>query len=61
MTEDKLLMRFTLLDPADPDREFSLVLDISKQDYSGQSISPPRAVPPLITSSSVLSTSSQSL
>jgi hypothetical protein len=29
-------MRFKLLDPADPDREFSLVMDISKQDYQGE-------------------------
>ncbi len=35
--EDLLLMRFTLLDPADPEREFSIIIDISKQEYSGTS------------------------
>lgn len=34
-SDDKLLMRFTLLDPADPEREFSIVMDISKSDFSG--------------------------
>lgn len=32
--EDKLLMRFTLIDPSDPDREFAIVIDISKHMYS---------------------------
>ncbi|OCF37931.1 kinetochore protein Spc25 [Kwoniella heveanensis BCC8398] len=32
--EDLLLMRFTLLDPNDPAREFSILIDVSKQDYS---------------------------
>lgn len=27
-------MRFTLIDPTDPDREFAIVIDISKHDYS---------------------------
>lgn len=35
--EDKLLMRFTLLDPSDPDREFSIVMDISKSEYQSMS------------------------
>jgi hypothetical protein len=29
-------MRFTLIDHADPEKEFSLVMDISKQDYQGR-------------------------
>lgn len=33
--EDQLLMRFTLIDPEDPAREFSIIVDVSKQDYSG--------------------------
>ncbi|ORY35564.1 putative kinetochore protein SPC25 [Naematelia encephala] len=40
--ENILLMRFTLIDPSDPEREFSLVIDVSKQDYSV-----PRCEPPL--------------
>ena len=32
-----LLMRYTLLDPADPDREFSLLLDVSQDSYTGTS------------------------
>lgn len=28
-------MRFTLIDPEDPAREFSIIVDVSKQDYSG--------------------------
>ena len=28
-------MRFTLVDPADPDREFSLLLDVSQDSYTG--------------------------
>lgn len=35
--EDVLLMRFTLVDPTEPDREFSMVVDISKDDYTGRS------------------------
>jgi hypothetical protein len=30
-------MRFTLVDPADPEREFSILIDVSKQEYSGTS------------------------
>lgn len=30
-------MRFTLLDPTNPEREFLIVIDISKQDYAGRS------------------------
>lgn len=30
-------MRFTLVDPADPDREFAFVLDFSKDEYEGES------------------------
>jgi kinetochore protein Spc25 len=33
--EDQLLMRFTLIDPTNPEREFMIVIDISKQDYAG--------------------------
>ncbi|KAE8542569.1 hypothetical protein D1P53_001349 [Cryptococcus gattii VGV] len=33
--QDQLLMRFTLIDPEDPAREFSIIVDVSKQDYSG--------------------------
>jgi kinetochore protein Spc25 len=29
-------MRFTLIDPADPNREFSILIDISKQEYSSK-------------------------
>lgn len=36
LTEDQLLMRFTLIDPADPNREFSILIDISKQEYSSE-------------------------
>lgn len=28
-------MRFTLIDPEDPAREFSIIVDVSKQVYSG--------------------------
>ncbi|WVR07494.1 hypothetical protein IAU60_004536 [Kwoniella sp. DSM 27419] len=31
---DLLMLRFTLLDPADPTREFSILVDVSKQDYT---------------------------
>lgn len=34
--EDLLLMRFTLIDPDDPEREFSIVIDVSRQEYSGE-------------------------
>lgn len=34
-SEDLLLMRFTLVDPAEPLREFAICLDVSKQDYTG--------------------------
>ena len=34
--EDQLLMRFTLIDPTNPEREFLIVIDISKQDYAGR-------------------------
>jgi kinetochore protein Spc25 len=37
LAEDVLLMRFTLVDPADPDREFAFVLDFSKDEYEGES------------------------
>lgn len=30
-------MRFTLIDPTNPEREFMIVIDISKFDYSGTS------------------------
>jgi kinetochore protein Spc25 len=33
--EDELLNQFTLIDPNEPEREFSFVIDISKEDYSG--------------------------
>ncbi|WVR00001.1 hypothetical protein IAU59_007143 [Kwoniella sp. CBS 9459] len=39
--EDLLLMRFTLLDPNDPAREFSILIDVSKQDYSVPNCDPP--------------------
>jgi len=29
-------MRFTLIDPTNPEREFMIVIDISKQDYAGR-------------------------
>jgi hypothetical protein len=32
-------MRFTLIDPSNPGREFMIVIDISKFDYSGMSLS----------------------
>ncbi|KAK4688981.1 hypothetical protein P7C73_g1111, partial [Tremellales sp. Uapishka_1] len=38
---DLLLMRFTLIDPEDPDREFSILVDVSKQQYSVPKCSPP--------------------
>ncbi|KII94458.1 hypothetical protein PLICRDRAFT_122327 [Plicaturopsis crispa FD-325 SS-3] len=31
--KDRLLVRFAQVDPADPDREFSLVLDVSSRSY----------------------------
>jgi hypothetical protein len=34
---DELLMRFTLLDPSDPEREFSMIIDVSKHEYTGAS------------------------
>jgi kinetochore protein Spc25 len=34
---DELLMRFTLLDPSDPEREFSMIIDVSKHEYTGMS------------------------
>lgn len=37
LAEDVLLMRFTLVDPADPEREFAFVLDFSKDEYEGES------------------------
>ncbi|WVO23041.1 uncharacterized protein IAS62_004386 [Cryptococcus decagattii] len=39
--QDQLLMRFTLLDPEDPAREFSIIVDVSKQDYSVPNCDPP--------------------
>ncbi|WVW85625.1 hypothetical protein I302_107663 [Kwoniella bestiolae CBS 10118] len=38
---DLLMMRFTLLDPSDPAREFSFLIDISKQDYTVPNCDPP--------------------
>ncbi|ORX38516.1 putative kinetochore protein SPC25 [Kockovaella imperatae] len=35
-----ILMRFTLLDPAEPGREFSLLLDVSGTDYAVPNCSP---------------------
>ncbi|WWC71566.1 uncharacterized protein I206_105524 [Kwoniella pini CBS 10737] len=40
---DLLMIRFTLLDPTDPQREFSFLIDISKQDYSVPNCDPPLA------------------
>ncbi|WRT68400.1 uncharacterized protein IL334_005376 [Kwoniella shivajii] len=39
--EDLLLMRFTLLDASDPSKEFSILIDVSKQDYSVPNCDPP--------------------
>ncbi|WVF72802.1 hypothetical protein IAT40_007620 [Kwoniella sp. CBS 6097] len=39
--QDLLLMRFTLLDPNNPAREFSILIDVSKQDYSVPKCDPP--------------------
>ena len=35
---DQILVRFTHLDPTDPAREFSLVLDVSARAYKGPSV-----------------------
>lgn len=35
VTADLLLMRFTLIDPEDPAREFSICVDVNQQHYSG--------------------------
>ncbi|KAI0671279.1 chromosome segregation protein Spc25-domain-containing protein [Trametes maxima] len=37
---DKILVRFTHLDPADPDREFSLVIDVSARAYKVPTTTP---------------------
>ena len=34
-TDNILLMRFTLIDPSDPDREFAIVMDVTNQEYTG--------------------------
>ncbi|WVQ74941.1 hypothetical protein IAR50_004549 [Cryptococcus sp. DSM 104548] len=39
--EDQLLMRFYLIDPDDPAREFSFIVDVSKQDYTVPNCDPP--------------------
>ena len=38
--KDKILVRFTHIDPADLAREFSLVVDVSGRAYKGTSLSP---------------------
>ncbi|WWC63294.1 uncharacterized protein I303_105894 [Kwoniella dejecticola CBS 10117] len=38
---DILMIRFTLLDPLDPHREFSFLIDISKQGYKVPNCDPP--------------------
>ncbi|GFZ49559.1 Probable kinetochore protein SPC25 [Saitozyma sp. JCM 24511] len=46
---DELLMRFTLLDPSDPEREFSMIIDVSKHEYTVPNCSPPlSALPELL-------------
>ena len=47
-TANVILIRFTLLDPTEPDREFSLVVNLSEADYSGESAT--SGVPRLATS-----------
>ena len=42
--KDKILIRFTHIDPADLTREFSLVVDVSSRAYKGTS-SPPQSFP----------------
>ncbi|WVQ81849.1 hypothetical protein IAT38_003976 [Cryptococcus sp. DSM 104549] len=44
--QDQLLMRFTLIDPAEPAREFSIIVDVSKSDYSVPNCDPPIATLP---------------
>ncbi|WWD19063.1 hypothetical protein CI109_103521 [Kwoniella shandongensis] len=39
--EDVLLMRFTLIDPSDPAREFCVLVDVSKHEYSAPNCDPP--------------------
>lgn len=34
--DDLILIRFTHIDPSDPDREFSLVLDVSNRTHKGE-------------------------
>nr|ODN89080.1 hypothetical protein L203_02491 [Cryptococcus depauperatus CBS 7841] len=41
INQDQLLMRFTLVDPEEPAREFSIILDVSKHDYRIPSCDPP--------------------
>ncbi|ODN78739.1 hypothetical protein L202_04302 [Cryptococcus amylolentus CBS 6039] len=38
---DQLLMRFYLIDPDDPAREFSFIVDVAKQDYTVPNCDPP--------------------
>lgn len=35
LLEDKLLFRFLRLDPSEPQREFSIVVDASSREYRG--------------------------
>lgn len=43
---NRLLLMFTLIDPAAPMREFSFVIDVSGQDYSVPQCDPPVASMP---------------
>ena len=36
IADDQILLRFTHIDPSDPDREFSLVIDVSNKIYKGE-------------------------
>ena len=35
IADDQVLVRFTHIDPSDPDREFSFVVDVSNKTYKG--------------------------
>lgn len=38
IADDQILIRFTHIDPSDPGREFSLVMDVSNKTYKGERI-----------------------
>ncbi|KIJ45189.1 hypothetical protein M422DRAFT_30037 [Sphaerobolus stellatus SS14] len=46
--KDMLLVRFTQIDPSDPERDFSVVIDVSKQNYRVPTASPMIPTLPLL-------------